>query len=377
MKRTIFLLMTICLLFVLAACGQSSNAPAPSTSVSVPASSEPTQSSALGNDYEDYYVTWSFASSFPAGSPFNEMNEKVMNERLMEMTGGHISIEFYPSGTLGTWGSALQNCLDGGVDMAYDIPMLYPGVFPYLEASSFAGYTAIGSVAQTYLYNDYYDKFAPDELDAFYLVSLYGVGNTGMVSNIPITKLSDMAGGTWAMQEDVYTGLGINAAISSETVNEVYEAMKFGAINGSLVGYYACMDFNFYEVGTSFTAFDFHCGNSVIVLNKDKYNDLPDGLKAIVDEWSEWVTYEVLGPFGDDLSVKTKEVIGAANPDFRVYWLSEEEVQEVVDRSYPLTKSRFESLGIDTDAWDWLVENAPLYSERYQYVDKNFDYVNK
>lgn len=117
MKKLIALCLALAMVLTLAACGGSAgSAPAASTpAASTPAASAP----AAAGDPEgwsgnDYTFTWNEVNGEEYGAT---VGAHAFADKIAELSGGHITIELYTNGTLGSEAESMQGIQMGTLDI--------------------------------------------------------------------------------------------------------------------------------------------------------------------------------------------------------------------------------------------------------------------
>ena len=338
MKKILAISMALLLLLGVTACGGSGGGSA-------------------GESEETY--TFKFASSFGEGSDFNTMVEVPLKELLEEKSGGRMTLEIYPSGSLAAQGAALEAVQSGTADMGYDMPAIYAGTYQYKELFETPGFLLPGSKHASEVLQAYTAEYGADELEGLKPLAIYSTGNLAIVSSKPVRTAEDVKGmQIRASGPQIEWLANLGAVGTPMPVTDVYESVKLNIINGAILSPYAVTAFNLQEVSGYCTLLPMTTGINFIVMNEDLYNSMNDADKAIIDE----VIAEfqpIAAAYGDDCSAKA---MGELEGKMEFIELSEEEAQKFIDAGTPLQEKKaadMDSKGLDgTGAYEWLKNNV-------------------
>lgn len=299
MKKLIALCLALAMVLALAACGGSaSSAPAAST----PAASAPAAGSTASGDPEgwsgnDYTFTWNEVNGEEYGAT---VGAHAFADKIAELSGGHITIELYTNGTLGSEAESMQGIQMGTLD-------IFRG-----NASSLPNYGAevIGSTGLPYVFTsmEQFQKVAESPLGDELLQSVEDA-NCGYVA------LCWLVEGPRSMfiTPDVYKRLGepteftldlmkglkvrvpetdlmintmdaLGASATAIAYSELYTSLQSGVVDAAENGVTSYMSNSFNEVAPYFItdAHTFGCG--VMLMNDDKWNALNETEKGWMRE---------------------------------------------------------------------------------------------
>jgi len=207
-------------------------------------------------------------------------------------TGGKLVINVYPGGTL----TKAPECYSGVVKGISDIGMscfaYTRGRFPLMEAVDLPmGYPS-GKIA-TKTANDFIDKMKPDELKDVKVLYLHAHGPGLLHTKKPVKNLDDLKGlkirSTGLSSKLVEALGGIPVAMPQ---GSTYEALQKGVVQGTFGPVETLKGWRQAEV-IKYTTDCFDVGYTTamfVVMNKSKWNSLPDDIKKIMNNVSkEWI----------------------------------------------------------------------------------------
>lgn len=306
MKKLIALSLAACM--VLSACGSdasapdggASKAPAPAADSKAAPAQAAASSDPKGWSGKDYTFTWNEVNGEDYGA---SVGARVFEEKIQELSGGHIKLEVYMNGTLGSEAESMQGIQMGTLD-------IFRG-----NASSLPNYGAelIGVTGLPYVFED---------MHQFQDVAVSGLGDE-LLQSVEDAGCGYVALG-WLVEgprslfltEGVYKKLGspesftmdmmkglkirvpetdlmintmgvLGASATAIAYSELYTSLQSGVVDGAENGVTSYMSNSFNEVAPYFVtdAHTFGCG--VILMNDDKWNALNDTEKGWMKEASE------------------------------------------------------------------------------------------
>ncbi len=302
MKKLVSCLLVLVLMLSLTACGGNPGGDAGSTPP--PASSGDSDAGVSGGSGDpegwsgtDYTLTWNEVNGDEYGAT---QGAYAFKEKIEEISGGHITVEIYTNGTLGSEAESMQGIQMGTLD-------IFRG-----NASSLPNYGAevIGSTGLPYVFKD---------MEQFQNVAESSLGDELLQSvedaNCGYVALGWLVEGPRSMfiTPDVYKRLGnpteftielmkdlkvrvpetdlmintmaaLGASATAIAYSELYTSLQSGVVDAAENGVTSYMSNSFNEVAPYFItdAHTFGCG--VILMNASKWNSLNDTEKGWMQE---------------------------------------------------------------------------------------------
>lgn len=247
MKKLASVLLALAMVFSLAACASSGNAPASSSQAAAPASSsqaaapEEAPSEAPADVSSDPKVTLTYAEVNPETSLMG-MTALAFKEKVEELSGGSVTINLQAGGVLGAEGDVLDTMIGGGgtVDLAR------------ISAFSLTSYgtkrSSLLSVPFTFTGREHFWKFANSDLAGQFLSEPHdiGLGVRGLFYaeegfrhfffSKEIKGMGDLAGTKIRVSTDpIMTGMvsGLKATPTVVSFNELYTSLSSGVVDGA------------------------------------------------------------------------------------------------------------------------------------------------
>jgi len=220
-------------------------------------------------------------------------------------TDGAVKINIFPGGTL----TKADACYDGVVSGISDLGMscfaYTRGRFPVMEAADLPLGYASGTVA-TKAVDAFYRKMQPQELNDVKVLYIHAHGPGLLHAKKSVTSLEEMKGlkvRSTGLSAKVVEALGgVPVAMSQ---GATYEALQKGVVEGTFAPIETLKGWRQAEV-IKYTTDCRDIGYTTamfVVMNKDKWNALPDDIKQVFDAVSaEWVG--VHGKVWDDVDVE-------------------------------------------------------------------------
>lgn len=229
-------------------------------------------------------------------------------ERIREQSGGRIEVEIFPSMSMGGAPPELYSQVrDGAADVVWTLIGYTPGVFPRAEVFELPTVHR-GSARQTNLaIQEVFDRIAEDFAQVKPLLVHVHAGNAIHTRTRAVNSLADLRG--LKLRTPSRTGAWLIEAWGAEPVGmpvpELPQALSRGAVDGALVPFEIFMPLKLFELTDHSTEGPdgIRFGTSVFLyaMNKDRYDSLPEDLKAVIDANSGAAIAGMIGDVWDDV----------------------------------------------------------------------------
>jgi len=238
-------------------------------------------------------------ANFPPAPTFPCIQMERWKGEVEKRTNGKVAVQTFPGGTL----LPAKNIFDGVVAGTADIgnfAMSYqPGRFPISEAIDLPLGFPSAKVASMALY-DLIDKYKAKEFQDVKILTLFTCPPANIMTRTPVKSLADLkgmelrVGGT---QADIIKLLGgIPVAMPQ---SDTPEALQTGVVKGHVSSMEVLKDFNYAAYTANVTIADLWVVTFAVVMNKQKWESLPDDVKKVLDdlrtEQAQWT-----GKYVDD-----------------------------------------------------------------------------
>jgi len=223
-------------------------------------------------------------------------------------SGGRIKVEIFPSMTLGGKPPELYRQLrDGAADIVWTLAGYTPGVFPRSEVFELPTVHLGSAEATTLAIQDTFDQIAADYADVKPLLIHVNAGNAIHMVEGCIDGLADLKGKK--LRTPSRTGSWMLEAWGAEPVGmpvpDIPQALSKGVIDGAMLPFEIMPAFKIHELTKcSITgAHNGRFGTSVFIfaMNKERYDSLPDDLKAVIDANSGAAIAPMAGALWDEI----------------------------------------------------------------------------
>jgi TRAP-type transport system periplasmic protein len=235
-------------------------------------------------------IELNYSTFYPATHKMLEVHTAWARE-LEKRTNGRIKINIFPGGTLTSPTKCYEGVVNGISDIGTSVLGYTQGRFPLTQITNLPMGYKNGLIA-TKLVNEYYAKFRPKELDDVKVLFLYSHGPAIISTKKPVYKLEDLKGMKLRSGAFVETVSALGATAVAMPVNEAYDALNKGVVEGIMSTPEALEGFKLAEV-VKFTTENYGTGcggGQFVVMNKAKWNALPKDIQTIMDKASqEWI----------------------------------------------------------------------------------------
>jgi TRAP-type C4-dicarboxylate transport system substrate-binding protein len=234
-------------------------------------------------------VTLKLHQFLPAQANVPKLVLDVWADKVEADSNGRIKIERYPSMQLGGKPPELiDQAIDGIADVVWAVNGFTPGRFPRTEVFELP-FMVTDARAASYAYWKMYEKHMADT--DFRYVKVLGtfVHGPGMLhTKKPVETPADLNGmkirGGSRMVNELLELVG--AVPVGMPVTMIPEALSKGVIDGATIPWEVTTALKVSEMVHNHTEFDgpaIYNLTFVLAMNRDKYDSLPDDLKAVID----------------------------------------------------------------------------------------------
>ncbi|WP_428912381.1 TRAP transporter substrate-binding protein [Niallia sp. Krafla_26] len=282
-RRLLFILMAITMLIITACSGSSSSG---------------------GNSSSGDVIELNYAFFAPAGT-FPAVQMEKWAEEVEKRTDGKVKVNTFPGGSLLTAENMYDGVANGLADIGLSSTTYEPGRFPLLAISDMpSGYpnAAVASKVVADLVNEY----PPDALKDFKIITAFASEPAYIQSQKPVESLADVKGKQLRISgatTDLFTELGASPVGMSQ--GEVAEALQTGIVDGYVSSREVLKDMKYAEMVNYVTDYPLTLNTFVAVMNKSKWDSLPEDVKTVIDELNK----EMTDFTGDYLDTYVDEVL--------------------------------------------------------------------
>ncbi len=291
-------------------------------------------------------ITMNYADYFPATHKQAVLVDQWCKE-VEKRTNGVVKVTPFHGATLTPAAMIYDSVAKGIADIGMGTLGYTRGRFPLSEFTDYPlGYP--NSRVATKLFNEYYKKFKPKELDDVKVLYLHGIGPSLLhTGKKPVAKLEDLKGlKIRASGLQVAPTQALGASPVGMPISDVYDALSKNVADGGFFPYEALSGWKLGEV-TKYSTENYPTATSsglFVVMNKKRWQSLPADIQKKMDQLNEeWV--EKVAKTWDDIDKEGKEF--ALKRGNKIISLTKEEgerwkkaVQPVLDGYVKMTKQQ-------------------------------------
>jgi len=207
-------------------------------------------------------------------------------ENVDKLTGGRVKIKIFPGGALGAPTQLPDAVKTGITDIAFIIPSYTTARFPRISVLDLP-FICDDAVHATKIIYDLKDKYFLEDFKDYKVLWFYSCGTGQLMSATrPIHSLDDLKGmkmrAPSAYMSKALRLLGSNPV--AMPISELTVSLQKKVVDGILTPWSAIEDFKLWDLIKYLTEIDMYLSPMAVVMNKDKYNSLPDFAKKSIDE---------------------------------------------------------------------------------------------
>ena len=287
-------------------------------------------------------------------------------DEIEKKSNGRVKIQIFPAMQLGGKPADLYGqARDGVVDIVWTIPGYTPGRFPLtevLELPFLSGSATAASQALTELHL----RWMRDEYKDTHPLVFHSTAPTHIHSvEKQISRLDDIDG----MKIRAPSRIGaetlrkLGAVPVGMPIPAVYEALSRGVVEGTAIPWTIMRPFRLHEVTNYHTEVSLSRVLFVMIMNKQRYVELPQDIRKIIDDSTGMTLARRLGRIWDDDEMPGRAV--AMERGQPIISLSKEERQRWLEKTRAVIKNwveKVDALGHDGEA---ILADAKLLLAKY------------
>jgi TRAP-type transport system periplasmic protein len=279
-----------------------------------------------------------FSHSF---SPMHTMQKKVFEpwgQKLSETTGGKLKVTMFPGGALGKPGDQYVLAEHGIADIVYILHDYSPGRFPVTSLFELPFMTPTAQTASEAMWKTF-EKFPElqKEYSKYKVLALFchPAGHFHTTKK-PIRAIGDLNGLKMRTASPWVTAALKNfGSIPVEMpITDTYTSLERGVVDGTVVPFEGLGIFKLDDLVKYSTITDFYTVTMAVLMNKRKYQSLPDDLKKAIDENSGLVMSSWCGEAYDKAEVPFRQ--RAVKKGVELITLPDADMQQLHAQTLPL-----------------------------------------
>ncbi|MFA5906186.1 MAG: TRAP transporter substrate-binding protein [Desulfobacula sp.] len=206
--------------------------------------------------------------------------------KVTELSKGEVKITIYPNAQLGNPKTMVDSIRMGVTDIGFVLPSYVPGRF---QRSSIFELPFIFNSAThvTKGFYDIYNEFLAEDYKEFKVLWVLS-SPLSQVHSVekPIISIKDFTGKKIrsgnAMESDAITLLGGNPV--GMPISDFSTSLQKGVVDGGFTPYAALKSQKLIDVTKHITEFNFSGSLMCVLMNKEKWDSLPENAKKIIDQ---------------------------------------------------------------------------------------------
>jgi len=235
----------------------------------------------------DEVTTLRLSHLWPATSAAHTEIIEPWAKKIAEESGGRLKVEIYPSATLSKPDATYEAAAKGTIDIGTQLQGYTSGRFPLTQVAELPGLSSSATQMNCMLQTLYDDGVIAQEYDDTHLLFMMGTGPGGIHTvDRPIRKPSDLSGlrirRPSAIAGDIIESAGGTPVGLPAT--DLYTSLQRGVLDGVSLTWDAMGPFRLIELTNTHTNIPFYSSAMMVTMNKDKYENLPDDLKKVIDD---------------------------------------------------------------------------------------------
>jgi TRAP-type C4-dicarboxylate transport system substrate-binding protein len=222
-------------------------------------------------------------ANFPPAPTFPCVQMENWKEKVEKRTGGKVAIKTFPGSTL----LGAKNMMDGVIAGTADIGCLcmayQPGRFIVTNATALPLGFPNATVASLSLW-DIYKKYNPKAFSKVKVLTMFTCAPANIYAKKQVKTLEDLKGLELRASGGVAQALkALGATPVGMPQSETPEALQKGVVQGAASSLETLMDFKYAEICKYVTIFNGPVYPFAVVMNMDKWNSLPEDVKAVMN----------------------------------------------------------------------------------------------
>lgn len=228
-----------------------------------------------------------FSSPFPIMQTITGKIIKPWIDEINKASEGKVKIRLYPGGALGKAPESYDLAEKGIADLSYHLADYSPGRFPLTSVFSLPFMVPSGKDVSEAMWKTFMKeaKFR-EEYSKVKVLALFGhPGGHFHTVKKPIRKMADFNGIKMrTANPSISEALKLWGAIPvAMPITETYQSLERNVIDGTVLVWEGMCAFKLNEVTKYATMADLYTMPMMIVMNKDKWDSLPDDVKKLID----------------------------------------------------------------------------------------------
>jgi len=309
-------------------------------------------------------ITLKYAN-FPPATTFPCVQMERWVKEVEKRTNGKVKVQTFPGGTLLPAKNIFDGVISGMADIGNFAMSYQPGRFPISEAADLPVGFANAKVASLVLY-DLIEKYNAKEFEKVKIITLFTCPPANLMTSKPVKSLKDLKGmeirvaGT---SVDVLKNLGGSPVAMPQS--DTPEALQKGVVKGNFSSMEVLKDFNYAAYTPYVTLVNLQVVSFAVVMNKDKWNSLPDDVKKVIDdmrrEQALWT-----GTYVDDHVKEALDWSKEKYKDFQIFQLPKSDNAKIPKLMQPIIDAYIKKVKEAGFPGDQIVKDIRSLKAKYE-----------
>ncbi len=232
-------------------------------------------------------------------------------KKIEEMSGGRVKVTMFSGGALGKAADHYNLAEEGIADITYALQDYTPGRFPLTTVFELpfmipsAEKTSVAMWKTFEEFSEFQEEYSKVKVLALFC---HTAGHFNTVKK-PIKNLEDFQGMKFRTASPHVTKAlkAFDAVPVTMPISDSYTALERGVVDGTVLDWDGLHVFKLAELLKYSTEADFYTMTMMIVMNKRKYDSLPDDIKKIIDQTTGIVMSRDAGKAYDEMRLVERE----------------------------------------------------------------------
>jgi TRAP-type transport system periplasmic protein len=292
-------------------------------------------------------------------------------KKVVELSGGKVAIEIFPSMQLGGKPPELYDqAKDGVADIVWTLPGYTPGRFPRTEVFELPFIASSRGIVNAKASQDYADANLGDETKDLRLLSFWSHDAGVIHCRDKIETLADLSGKKLRfptrLAGEALKAAGVTAI--GMPVPQVPESLAQGVLDGAVVPWEVVPAIKLHELVKFHTEIPgtptFYTASFFLAMNTAKYEGLPEDVRKVIDETTGMTFATEAGKVWDQAGADVRKMV--ADKGNTIVSLGEADKAAWMKASEPVTAAwvtEMQGKGIDANA---LIASAKELLTKYE-----------
>ncbi|MEE4355989.1 MAG: TRAP transporter substrate-binding protein [Desulfococcaceae bacterium] len=223
-------------------------------------------------------------ANFPPAPTFPCVQMEHWKGEVEKRTAGKVSVNTFPGGTLLDAKNMMDGVISGQADIGCLCMAYQPGRFVLTNATSLPLGISSAKIGSLVLW-DLYNKYQPESFKKVKVLTMFTTAPANIMSKTAVKTLADIKGLDLRASggaAQILKAWGANQV--GMPMSETPEALQKGVVQGLFSSLEVMKDLKFAEICKYITITDTVIYPFAVVMNRDRWNALPDDVKKIMDE---------------------------------------------------------------------------------------------